>query len=157
MKDISVSKKGEISFEGILIMAFALVLVVAVAATVVFYQNHASGSINDGISTTYNKILTSIRLDTHHAVIAAVASGSVTLLDKNADQISKYEIKDNNFVRFDSKNENMTVLFEKVEAVGFSFDEKLPNLLTVRIFPADKQLIPFFTSFALRGLNDDMQ
>ena len=87
------------------------------------------------------------------------ANGGFPVADQggeNADRISKYEIKDNNLVRLDKNNQSL-VLLEGVESASFTTKKTLPNLLTVRIFPADKKEIPFFTSFALRGLNNDMQ
>lgn len=153
----SVKKKNDTSFENILIATFTLVIFLVIAACGLFFYNR-TGSVSEKQSITYvyNNILTNIRLDSHQATVVIVASDSAELLDKNADRISKYEIKDNNLVRLDKNNQSL-VLLEGVESASFTTKKTLPNLLTVRIFPADKKEIPFFTSFALRGLNNDMQ
>ena len=137
----SYKKNNKFEFDGLLTYAFVLIGLVIIISCGFF---------------CYNNFLTSFRQDTHQAVVAITASDSVVLLDKNADKICKYELKDNNLVRFD-KNDNMSTVFKSIESLRFSISEKQPNLLTVRVFPSDKKEIPFFTSFALRGLNNDMQ
>lgn len=153
----TVKKKTGAGFENLLIVTFALVIILVLAVTGLFFYNRTdSVTEKQSITSIYNNILTKIRLDSHQATVVIVNSGSAEFLDKNADKISKYEINNNNLIRFD-KNNKSEILLEGVESASFTTHKKLPNLLTVRIFPADKKEIPFFTSFALRGLNNDMQ
>lgn len=156
MAEVS-KKKTDSSFESILITSFVLVVILVITASGMFFYNRTdSNSEKQNITIVYNNILTKIRLDSHQATVVIVASDSAELLDKNADRISKYEVKDNKLVRLDKNNQSL-VLLKGIESASFTTRQDLPNLLTVRIFPADKKEIPFFTSFALRGLNNDMQ
>ena len=151
------NKNNKVEFDGLLVFAFVIIgLVIVISCGFFCYNNFLVESNQKNVIASYNNIVTSFRQDTHQAVVAITASDSVVLLDKNADKICKYELKDNNLVRFD-KNDNMSTVFKSIESLCFSTNEKQPNLLTVRVFPADKKEIPFFTSFALRGLNNDMQ
>ena len=153
----TVKKKTDSSFENLLILTFALVIILVLVATGLFFYNRTdSVSEKQNITSIYNNILTKMRLDSHQATVVIINPDSAELLDKNADRISKYEIDNNNLFRLD-KNNKSEILLEGVESASFTTHKKLPNLLTVRIFPANKKEIPFFTSFALRGLNNDMQ
>ena len=152
-----INKKGDIKFEWLMGLPFILIILILVFSCGAFYYNNFYSETNQkNIISSYNYILTRFRLDSHQAVVAITASDSLTLLDKNADQLCKYELKNNNLLRYDKSN-NASVIFEKIESLSFTVTENQPNLLTVRIYPADKKELPFFTSFALRGLNNDMQ
>lgn len=152
------NKRGEINFDILITTAFIVSLVVIALTSGIFYYNSCcvERRIKDYVPFSYNNVLTRVRLDSHQAVAALTASSSVVFLDKNSDQICKYELKDNKLLRFDRENTE-TVFLEGVEEVKFFVKEDLPNLFTLCIFPNDKNKIPFFTSFALRGLNNDMQ
>jgi energy-coupling factor transporter transmembrane protein EcfT len=156
--DNSDRKKEDIKFEWLMIgLPFLLIILILIISCGVFYYNNFYSESNQkNIISSYNYILTRFRQDSHQAVVAITATDSVTLLDKNADQLCKYELKNNTLQRYDKKN-NVAVIFDNIESLGFTVSDNQPNLLTVRIYPADKKELPFFTSFALRGLNNDMQ
>lgn len=150
-------KRGEVSFELILIVTFIVFLLVAIWFTVRFYNSRENiANDNENIAIVYNNILTRIRLDSHKTVVVGIGSGTADFFDVDGNVFCRYENKDGALVRID-KDKSNEVLLDRVEAVAFSYSQELPNLLTVRIFPADKKAIPFFTSFALRGLNNDLQ
>ncbi|MBR4571560.1 MAG: hypothetical protein IKO19_12955 [Candidatus Riflebacteria bacterium] len=152
-----IGKNGDIKFEWLMGLPFILIILLPVFACGSFYYNNFYSEINQkNIISSYNYILTRFRQDSHQAVVAITASDSLTLLDKNADQLCKYELNNNNLLRYDKSNK-ASVIFENIESLSFIVSEDQPNLLTVRIYPADKKELPFFTSFALRGLNNDMQ
>ena len=153
----SFNEKDNIKFEWLTAIPFILVFIVLLISCGLFYYNNfCSETNNKNIIASYNYMVTNFRQDSHQAVAAITASDSVILLDKNADQLCKYELKDNNLFRYD-KNNKETTIFEKIESLSFTVSDNQPNLLTIRIYPADKNELPFFTSFALRGLNNDMQ
>ena len=158
MKTKSFNNKGEINLEWLLGISFILIILVIVVSTGFFYYNHFTLESNQkNMISSYNYIVTTFRQDAHQAVAAVTASNSLILFDKNADQLCKYELNNNNnLVRFDKNNKPATI-FEGIESLCFTIPENQQNLLTVRFFPADKKEMPFFTSFALRGLNNDMQ
>ncbi len=147
---------GELSFEGILGLAVLSLILATVIAIIQFYnvRNPANGSTFD-ITQSYNLILTSLREDAQIAAMAELASGSVALLDCNSDLISRYSLTEGNLLRFD-KQGNSTTLLKEVDSASFTTGENLSNLLTVKIMPADRMDMPFFTSFALRGINNDL-
>lgn len=151
------NKKGEINFEWLMGFSFILIILVLIISCGAFYYNNFYSETNQkNIISSYNYILTKLRQDSHQAVVAITASDSMTLLDKNADQLCKYELNNNNLIRYDKSN-NSVVIFENIESLSFTVNDEQPNLLTVRIYPSEKNELPFFTSFALRGLNNDMQ
>ena len=151
------NKKGEIDFEWLLSVSFVLIILVAVISSIFFGYNNFYSEINQkNIIASYNNVVTKLRQDSHQAVVAITASASLIMLDKNADQICKYELNDKNLIRYDKDNKT-SIIFENIESLSFNTSENQPNLLTVRIYPADKKEMPFFTSFALRGLNNDLR
>ncbi len=149
-------RSGELSFEGILGLAVLSLVIATAIAIIQFYnvRNPVNGTSFD-ITQSYNLILTSLREDAQIAAMAELASGSVSLLDSNSDLISRYALAEGNLLRFDKAGNSLTLLKE-VESASFSIDENLSNLLTVKIMPADRMDMPFFTSFALRGINNDL-
>ena len=149
-------RSGELSFEGILGLAVLSLVIATAIAIIQFYnvRNPVNGTSFD-ITQSYNLILTSLREDAQIAAMAELASGSVALLDSNSDLISRYALAEGNLLRFDKAGNSLTLLKE-VESASFSIDENLSNLLTVKIMPADRMDMPFFTSFALRGINNDL-
>lgn len=151
------SVRGELSFEGILSMAFLSVIIATIIAVLQFYEARKPGnSDNFDITQSYNTILTSLREDSQTAAIAEISSDSVNLLDSQSDQICRYAVIDNNLCRLDKSGKG-EILLKQVESASFKTSDGLDNLLTVKILPADKMEIPFFTSFALRGVNNDLQ
>ena len=147
---------GELSFEGILGLAFVSLIIATLIAVAQFYslRNHGSGDSAD-ITQSYNLILTTLREDSQIAATAETASDSVALYNCQNDLISRYLFADRNLVRVDNQG-NSHKLLDNIESVRFSTDENLNNLLTVNIMPANRMDIPFFTSFALRGINHDL-
>lgn len=149
--------RGELSFEGILGLTFLSLVIATVIAVMQFYHaRNPENNENFDITQSYNTILTSLREDAQTAAMADVASDSVNLLDSQSDQISRYAVIDGDLYRFDKAGKG-EILLKKVESASFTTPEDLNNLLTVKILPADKMEIPFFTSFALRGINNDLQ
>ena len=153
----SYCKKGDIKFEWLIGFPFVLIIIILIISCGAFYYNNFCSETNQkNIISSYNFMLTKFRQDSHQAVAAITATDSLILLDKNADQLCKYELKNNTLLRFDKKNKS-DVIFDNIESLCFTVSDDQQNLLTVRIYPSDKKELPFFTSFALRGLNNDMQ
>ena len=134
-----------------LFLLIIVLLVAVISCSISCYNTFISEPDPKNTILAYNNIINKFRYDTRFAVSAVIATDSLSLLDNNSNQICKYELKDNNILRTD-KNNNISTIFKKVESISFTLSKNLPNLVTVRIYPADKQEIPFFTSFALRGL-----
>ncbi len=149
-------RRGELSFEGILGVAFISVILATALAVAQFYKaRNPADPENHDITASYNIILTTLREDAQTAAVAEIASDSLTLYNSQSDLISRYAFIGGNLQRFD-KSEKGEILLKGVESVFFKTGEDLPNLLTVKIMPADRMDIPFFTSFALRGINHDL-
>ena len=148
------TKKALIEIETLLSSVLVIViLLVTVSASIICYNNYTSDKPNQkNIISVYNNIVNNIRLDARRAVSVITTKESFSFFDKDSKEICKYELKDGNLVRYGNDN-NISMLLEKVESLSFTTQENLPNLLTVRIFPEDKNEIPFFTSFALRGFD----
>lgn len=153
---LSGNSSGELSFEGILAVAFFSLILATLIAVLQFYKirNPSEGAAYD-ITRSYNLILTSLREDAQVAAVAETASNSVALFNSQSDLISRYVCSGDSLLRFDSQGKELSLL-KGVESVCFSTGENLSNLLTVKIMPANRMDIPFFTSFALRGINNDL-
>ncbi|NCB39685.1 MAG: hypothetical protein EOM80_13055 [Erysipelotrichia bacterium] len=149
--------RGELSFEAILGMAFLALILATVIVTVRFHENKQwlTNGKND-ITSTYNQILSSFRRDARLAIRAEITAKSVSLYDNKNVSIATYNFSDNKLHRTD-RTGTSELLIEKIEKVSFRVANELPNLLMVNILPADKMQIPFFTSFALRGVATDEQ
>ncbi len=149
------NNKGLIDIETKLSSLLIIIVFIAVlSVTFVCYKNIKSEEPNQkNIISIYNNIVNAIRLDARRAVKAITEKDAFTLFDKNSVTICRYELKDGNLVRYDKDNK-LSIMMEKIESLSFTTQENLPNLLTVRIFSADKNEIPFFTSFALRGFDN---
>ena len=145
------NKKGKVNQElATLLTLIIVILVIIIICSFATYNKIIDESNPQNVKLVYNNIFSKMKYDTRYAVSAIVATDSLILLDKNLQQICKYELKDNNIVRTD-KNNKISTLFEKVESVSFTSGKDLSNLITIRIYPSNKYEIPFFTSFALRG------
>jgi hypothetical protein len=153
---MTTTRRGELSFEGILGMAFLSLVLATVIAVMQFYNTrNPADPENHDITRNYNTILTCMREDSQITAFAETASDSVALFDSQSELVSKYILNARSLQRFD-KNGKGEILLKEVEAVSFKTAEDLQNLLTVKILPADRMDIPFFTSFALRGVNNDL-
>ena len=146
------NKKGDISLEMLLSTSFILlILISAIYCSIFCYNNFMKEEEQNSVINSYNNIISQIKVDTKLASKAVVSSSSLTLFDTNSTIISKYELKDGNLTRFDKNNKEI-LLFDKIQSLYFSNSKALPNLISLRIFPKDESKIPFFTSFALRGI-----
>ncbi len=147
---------GELSFEGILGLAFVSLIIATLIAVAQFYSLRNPDNVDTAdITQSYNLILTSLREDAQIAATAETASDSVSLYNSQSDLISRYLFTDQSLIRLDNQGKGQPLL-KNIESVRFSTDENLNNLLTVNIMPANRMDIPFFTSFALRGINHDL-
>ena len=150
-------KIGKISFDTIMIVSvMAFVIFVCVAVAMFYYNRQMNSSGQHNIYFAYNAIVKQVRLDSNIAAVALPEPNAVILLDKNAEPLCKYQLKEAKLIRLDKQNRE-SVLFNNIESITFSVSQDLPNLLTIKIFPLNKNHIPFFTSFALRGSNNDME
>lgn len=145
------NKKGKVNQElATLLILIIIILVIIIVCSLTSYNKIINESNPQNVKLVYNNILSQIRYDTRYALSAVIATDSLILLDKNSQQICKYELKDSNLLRTD-KNNKISTLFKNAESVSFTSNKDLSNLLTIRIYPSNKSEIPFFTSFALRG------
>ena len=146
-------KKGLLDIETILSSLLILIILIAIiSSSIICYNKYRLDEPNKkNIVSIYNNIINNIKSDAKQAITADTQNDSFSLFDNKSNLICKYELKDKNFVRYD-KDKKISVLLEKVESLSFTTQKDVPNLLTVRIFPEDKNEIPFFTSFALRGI-----
>ncbi len=146
--------KNKFSYEKLFLLIIILVmLVLVVKCSITCYNNYASEPDLKNTIFAYNNIISKLRFDCRYANSAKVASNSLVLYDKNSKILCQYELKEGNLSRLD-KNNNASTIFKNIESLSFYTGKDLPNLVTVRIYPADRKEIPFFTSFALRGLEN---
>lgn len=149
-------RRGELSFEGILATAFLSLIIATVIAVLQFYNTrNPAAPENHDITRSYNIILSRLREDSQITAFVETASDSAVLFDSQSEIVSRYILNAGNLQRFAKDGKGETLL-KNVEAAVFRTTEELQNLLTVKILPADRMDIPFFTSFALRGVNNDL-
>lgn len=148
-------KNANISFELILIMALAVVIAAILFVSHKYCDNkNSTVFVKQTIADKYNNILSTIRSDTKKAESVSIDGNAFSLLEKDLKVFARYEFKNNTFSRIDSVG-NVFALLDDVKLASFSTESDLPNLLTIRILPNDEKAIPFFTSFALRGFDND--
>ncbi len=143
-------RKGELSFESILVIAFVIILLTSIMAVFQFYQaKELDSSGKADIVKQYSKVLYLIRQDCRYAFGLETASDSFSLKIKPEKSIT-YKFVNKSFVRIDTNNRSEVIL-SNLEKASFKADPKIKNLLTTYLFPEDQMQIPFITSFALRG------
>lgn len=148
-------RKNTFSFEKLFLFLIIIgMLVSVIKCSITCYNNYASEPDLKNTMFAYNNIISKLRYDCRYAYYAKTATNSLILYDKNTNLLCQYELKDGNLSRLD-KNNNTSIIFKNIESLSFYTGKDLPNLLTVRIYPADRQEIPFFTSFALRGSENE--
>jgi len=146
-----INKKGELSFEGILGIAFFTLLVAALIAVLQFHYSRQLGTgVEDDITASYNSLLKNMRSDAGIARTFECASDSAKLFDPEGRLIAFYKTMNNGLFRFDNSGKGELII-NHVESVSFRAHPNLKNLIITTVLPADKMQIPFFTSFALRG------
>jgi hypothetical protein len=149
---IHMNKKGAFKLESLLPITAALIIAVTLFACFRFYTvklNPISDVLD--INAKYTDIVLEMRADTLITAKAVVSENKVTLVNANKENISTYAITDGKLIRTDHSKKSEKVMIDKLKTGAFWTNVKLPNLLTVRLLPADTAEIPFFTSFALRG------
>ncbi len=146
---------GELSFEGILGIAFLTMLAATAIAVLQFHNARQPGSqLEADITTGYNQVLASMREDARIAVKGDCAADGVSLFDAQNSLIAVYRLVKDSFYRFD-KTGNGKLLINRIEKASFRLHPHLNNLLLITLLPADTMQIPFFTSFALRGVANE--
>lgn len=146
------TKKGALKLESLLPITAALIIAVALFGCFRFYTlklNPVSDVLD--INSKYTDILLEMRADTLLTAKAIVGENNVTLLNAKKENIASYAITDGKLIRADHSKKSEKILIDKLKNGAFWTNANLPNLLTVRLIPADPAEIPFFTSFALRG------
>lgn len=150
MKSAIAGKKGELSFESIIGLAFLAVFLTTIMAVYQFKasQNPEQVEVKDVI-VSYNLILETIRNDVKFADAMTMTPDGVDLLEKDKLMIS-YRFINGSFYRTDINGKG-SILISKLEKATFRSHPTLKKLLMITLLPHDKMQIPFFTSFALRG------
>ena len=146
------TKNGALKLESLLPITAALIIAVALFGCFRFYTlklNPVSDVLD--INSKYTDILLEMRADTLLTAKAIVGENNVTLLNAKKENIASYAITDGKLIRTDHSKKSEKILIDKLKNGAFWTNANLPNLLTVRLLPADPAEIPFFTSFALRG------
>ncbi|GAB4273920.1 MAG: hypothetical protein Kow0029_13910 [Candidatus Rifleibacteriota bacterium] len=143
-------RRGELSFEGILGLAFLAVLLTTIMAV---YQFHVAQSPRQvettNVVSSYNLVLESLGEDTKYADSMQMTPEGVDLIEKNRI-FAKYRFMNGNLYRIDASDRG-SILIGKLDKAIFRTHPELKKLLMVTLLPQDKMQIPFFTSFALRG------
>jgi hypothetical protein len=143
-------RKGELSFEAIIGMAFLAVFLTTLMAVYQFYtvQSPKRTDVSD-VVTSYNLVLESIRADARFADSMKLTDNGVELIEKGK-LLAGYHFISGNLYRTDIENKG-NILMGRLEKAVFMAHPQLSKLLMVKLLPEDKMQIPFFTSFALRG------
>lgn len=145
-------KKGELSFEAILGMAFLAIFITTLMAVYQFYLTQNPSRIDStDVVTSYNLILENFRTDAKFADAMKMLPDGVELYEKQK-LLASYRFMNGNLYRTDGEGKG-SILMNKLEKATFRVHPELNKLLTVTLLPGDKMQIPFFTSFALRGGN----
>lgn len=148
------NKKGKIDQDITLAFSFiSIILILSVVTSRYCYSNYVIKPTQKSIIAQYNNIINQFRKDSYIASKVEIATGTLSFLDSASNIFSKYELNGKNLLRYDKSNK-LSTIFENVESLSFTTNKDTPNLVTVRIYPINKNEIPFFTSFALRGYSN---
>ena len=146
------TRRGQFSFESILILAFIILLSTTVLAVYKFHQSRINGKQNpEDIVVVYSSLLDQLRADALFANKLEINTNQIKLFE-NEKLLASYRFENKTLMRTDSKQQEQ-ILLRKIENGGFHQPEKLDNLFSVWILPENKMDIPFITSFAIRGEN----
>ncbi len=146
-----VSRRGELSFDGIIILAFISVLVATGLAVLQFhYSQQLEQRVDQDVTIGYNLILLHLRQDTRMGSRYEIITDGVSIIGANNKPVAAYRLIDKSLYRFD-EGEKKQLLISHLEKASFRLHHELKNLLLVTLLPLDRMQLPFFTSFALRG------
>ena len=148
------NKKAFLSIETILWVAFAILILMTLYSVQTFYSNKSlSETAKQDIVISYTNLLIELKRDSLTAAYAEISANTLKLFGNQTNLICSYSLKDSILYRISSSTSS---LLYNVASATFSTNEDIPNLLTVCIFPKNESDIPFITSFALRGINNDL-
>jgi hypothetical protein len=143
-------KKGELSFEAILGLAFLAIFITTLMAVYQFYLSQNPQQIDSkDVVVSYNLTLENFRTDAKFADSMKLLPDGVEFYSAQK-LISTYRFMNGNLYRTDAEGKG-SILMNRLEKASFRIHPDLEKLLTVTLLPVDKMQIPFFTSFALRG------
>ncbi len=147
-------KKGELSFEAILGLAFLAVFIATLISVYQFYltQNPERIDTSD-VVTSYSLVLENLKNDVKFADSMKIITDGAELYE-NQKLLSAYRHINGNLYRTNAEGKGC-ILMNRLEKATFKAHPALGKLLMVTLLPEDKMQIPFFTSFALRGGNLD--
>lgn len=148
------AKKGELSFETIIGLAFLAVFLTTLMAVYQFKLSQSPERIEvTDVVTSYNHVLETLRIDSRFASNLSLTQDGVDLMS-GENIFTSYRFMNGNLYRTDATGKG-SILMSKLEKASFRVHPNLNNLLMVTLLPEDKMQIPFFTSFAMRGSSSD--
>ncbi|NLF95711.1 MAG: hypothetical protein GX569_03170 [Candidatus Riflebacteria bacterium] len=144
-------RRGELSFDGIITLAFITVMVATGLAILQFHlSRQIEQRIDHDVTLGYNLVLQNMRQDTRIGRRFEIIENGVAIIGANEKPTAVYRLIDKALYRFDNSDKGQLII-NKLEKVSFRLHPELKNLLLVTLLPEDSMQLPFFTSFALRG------
>ena len=150
-------RRAEVSFEAILAVAFIALMISTLFAVYQFYSGRSFAANGDQeMAVEYHDFLNQMRAHMRFATEFEVGDGFVILKTGSENVLATYRLLDSKIVCFDADDKGQTVV-NGIQSADFRPHPRISGLLMVSMFPEDQMYIPFFTSFALRGISDDGQ
>ncbi|PKL50457.1 MAG: hypothetical protein CVV42_02885 [Candidatus Riflebacteria bacterium HGW-Riflebacteria-2] len=144
-------RRGELSLDGIIILAFITVIVATGLAMLQFHlSRQIEQRVDQDITLGYNLVLINLRQDTRLGNRFEITENGFAIIGDNNKPIAVYRLLEKSLYRFD-ESEKGQLIINNLEKASFKLHPELKNLLLVTLLPVDHMQLPFFTSFALRG------
>jgi hypothetical protein len=144
-------KRGELSFEFIIGIAFLAVFLTTLMAVFRFYLAQNPDQIeNEDITVAYKLVLETFKADAKIADSAVLIENGVELF-RDSKSLAIYQFLNGSLYRTETDGRG-SILLSKLEKAGFKLHPELSNLVMITLLPIDRMQTPFFTSFALRGV-----
>ncbi len=145
------NRRGELSLDGIITLAFISVIVATGLAMLQFHlSRQIEQRVDQDITIGYNLVLQNMRQDTRIGCRFEIVDNGVAVIGSSNKPVAVYRMLEKSLYRFD-ESEKGQMIISNLEKATFRLHPELSNLLMVTLLPVDRMQLPFFTSFALRG------
>ncbi|MBI3039797.1 hypothetical protein HYY75_12260 [bacterium] len=145
------SRVGLVGLDSV-ISIFLVVTFIAFFFFISVFNEGESLPKNNGIGKIYSDLLEQLNSDLKFASKAEFpdsAGSSITVSSNNGEKVF-YFLKDGNLTRENSQGKSK-IMINDVKRCCFYQNPSIPSLISVVIVPSNSEIMPFFTSFAMRN------
>lgn len=142
-------RRGEADRVDLFTIGLIVLMAVAAVVAVVRIGSDMTSPPPSGIAAPYGQLLTVLHADCRQATAVKAATADTLALEMPSGSMVQYQVRNGELVRSGAGSAEMNLLSGVKTA---TFVRTHARLLQVLLTPADSAKMPFFTSFALRGV-----